>query len=135
MLANTVTVRRIPCLCDARYKQLNIRPLPWKELPKEDMFKRVKGCYFEDMLGELNDWTFVRLNEKKGEHQPEELSLWHQDALAEKLAKIEQEITQLKVGAVAVGEPNGNAPDGFKLVMFCVAPPHTLYKRTQPWKS
>ena len=35
-----------------------------------------------------------------------------------KLAKIEQEIAQMNVGAVAVGEADGNAPDGFKLVMF-----------------
>ena len=94
-------------------------------MKKQPMFARVKGCEFEDVLGELNDWNFVTIEEKKDQCNAEELSLWHQDVLTEKIAAMELQVGPTQVGVIAVETIDGNAPDGFKLVTF-TSKPYTL---------
>ena len=82
-------------------------------MKKQPMSARVKGCAFEDVMREPNDWNFVTIDEKKDECNAEELSLWHQDALTKTTAAVELEVGPMQTGAVAVESIDGNAPDGF----------------------
>ena len=67
----------------------------------------------------------MTIEEKKDQYNAEELSLWHQDVLTEKIAAMELQVGRTQVGAIAFEEKDGNAPDGFKLVTF-TSKPYTL---------
>ncbi len=139
MADSIAAVRRIPCLCENCYNTLS---LPWdteavntkgvkdEHNPRfQRKFKQVPGCRYEGVLGDLNNWNFVKVVEKSPLDQTEMNIVFH-DLLEEKDASNEATIEIGKFGAVSADYSVISAPDGIKMVQW-MSEPHLL---TEPTK-
>ena len=112
----TAAVRRIPCLCDACYKQL---AEPWKtfkndwdnrDYTKQPKFQNNRDCRHFDPMDTLNDWNFVTTKRKKG-FKEEQMNIVLRDLLHERETKIMGDVTVGKLGAVLGKDKAVDAPD------------------------
>jgi hypothetical protein len=130
MPKDTVAVRRIPCLCQRCYDQF---ALPWlfeevdtdqgkmKEYDhplQQPRFNRVIGCTYEKVMGELNDWNFVVLDEKPLQWDQAEVNLLYQDALTGMESAVENKIQDRGFGAVMGPYHSLFAKDSIYLVQW-----------------
>jgi hypothetical protein len=129
MEANQCAVRRIPCLCKNCKTQLEFGS-KWdrkeKDAKKQRMFlKPEKGdCYFAPIMGALNDWCIITVDEKtEGGVDVEEENEIVQCALT-RLSN--HEATMIQKGKFgAINSDEGDAPDGFYMVTW-TGTPYTL---------
>jgi hypothetical protein len=114
----TAAVRRIPCNCRACHYTLSKGweiCNDWKTKPElQPKFNRNKQCVFEPMLGDLNDWRFVKVAATKAKFVLEEVCAACEDALESLEAAAEESIRFEGFGAVGSDE----AIDGISLVQW-----------------
>jgi hypothetical protein len=94
---------------------------PWdhdKDLEDQDRFMTPDNCKLGGELHDLNDWKFVTLMPKPGEHEDNEINACVDDAL--QLIEVEMipHIKFLNFGAYNCDEDRNDAPDGYYLVQW-----------------